>query len=368
MHVCLIFAALGLGGAESQFEQYVRHRPEEVQVTVLYFNNLYDTRSDSLVERLRSAGAAVQFVDLRKATIQGIFRLIGTLRGLRPDVVHTVLAGSAGTWGRLAALLAGVPAIIHSDRSLKPPVTTAQRLLRPILDRRTNRILVNSDAIARWLSESGVPPQKITVIGNGIDFDRFHAGEIEDQRKRWAIPEGVTVAGFLGKLRPEKRLDLLLNAVLQVPEADRPDYLLVGGDGPTKAQADQIIASDPWLRRHVKLCGLVQDVPGFLATIDYLVLTSDREGLPNVVLEAMAMGKPVVATRVSDVPALIEGVGILAEPGSIASIADAISAMQAMSAEKRRELGRSARAKVLTRLEISNVANAFWQVHQEVNR
>ena len=136
----------------------------------------------------------------------------------------------------------------------------------------------------------------------------------------------------------------LLDAILALPENERPDYLVLGGDGPTMPMVKARVAADPWLKECCRVLGVVTDPPGFLASIDYLVLPSDSEGLPNVLLESMASAKTMIASRVADVPTLIEGVGLLMEPGNQASLEAAFRKMCEMGAPGRAHLGEKAAA------------------------
>lgn len=364
--VCLFFPGLGLGGAEKQIASYMRHRPTNVKVTVLYLDNRFDGSPDSMVEAFSEYGATVRHVPMGRANPLAVLQLSRVIRELQPDILHTFLSGSAGTWGRLAGVVAGVKHIFHSDRSLNPPLSRSQKLLRPWLHKRTRRFLPNAEAIADWLLSEGVPQERIRVVQNGVNLERFQPDQVNDLRGPLGIPVESMVAGFLGKFRPEKRLDLLLDAVSQVPVDKRPDYLLLGGDGPTMPEVRRQIQMDPWLRERCVLVGLVKDVPAFMNTIDYLVLSSDREGLPNVVLEAMAMEKPIVATKVAEVPLIAEGVSFLCQTGSSVGLSNAWAAMQTLSANDRKAMGKAARERVLAHWDIRQAAHRFWDLHLEV--
>ena len=113
----------------------------------------------------------------------------------------------------------------------------------------------------------------------------------------------------------------------------------------------------------MRLLGVVADAPAFLAGIDVLVLCSDTEGLPNVVLEAHAMGRPVVATRVSDVPQLIEEARALVPAGDADALADAIAWAVALPAAERAAWGDRARARTVAEFAMPVAAERFWAAH-----
>lgn len=365
--VVFVLSRFALGGAEKQLAALFERRPPSTGSLELHTITFQTPLSDAVAARFRAAGAHDTLVDRQASSFPVFFvRLLQTLRALRPNLVHTVLDASPGTWGRLAAWLTGVPVLVHSDLSLRPQGTRAHRLLRPWLDRRTDRFLPNAQAIAERLVATGVPRERIAVIPCGVDLTTFTSHPSRELRGAWGVPEGAVVAGFLGRFDPLKRLDVLLDAVLALPVAARPDRLVLGGDGPEWPRVEARIAGDPWLAERCRLVGAVHDVPAFLAAVDYLVLSSEVEGLPNVLLEAMAASRPVVATRVSDVPGLVEGVGFLAEPGDARSLAHAWGAMQALDPDARTALGRAGRARVEISYDLDRIATRFWNAHLEL--
>lgn len=277
-----------------------------------------------------------------------------------------MLTGSVGTWGRLAAYFAGVPHLIQADLTMMLEFTRSHKLLDPFLNRLTDVFLPNAHAIAERLQQQGVPHNRIFILPNITDTERFNPRRVSSLRSAWNIPKDAVVAGFIARFRPEKRIDLLLEAMLLVPENERPDYLVLAGDGPSMPMVKKRVASDPWLRDHCLLLGTLEDTPGFYASVDYTLLTSDSEGVPNVVLEAMAMEKPVIATRVSDVPHILKGAGFLSEMGDAAGLAENIRAMQALTPEQRHMLGERGRIKVIRNFSRSHSARVFWNIHKAV--
>lgn len=363
MRVLFVLPGLLAGGAERQFLSYLARRPPTLDVHVAFFVR----DAPRALRQLADTGVVVHCLDRPERSFPAFLgRLVRTVHEVRPRLVHTVLAGSTGTWGRLAALLADVPHVFHSDRSLDPPVSRVHRLLRPALDARTERLFVNAEAISAWLVARGVAQEKLRVLPNGVDLERFAPSKDPGVRRAWGLDGSALVAGFLGRLRREKRVDLLLSALVATPEALRPDVVLIGGDGPERPALELTVRASPWLRAHCRFLGPVDDTPRFLAALDFLVLCSDYEGCPNVVLEALAMAKPVVATAVSDVPRLLDGCGFLARPGDRASLSRALVSMQRLSAQERRQLGARGRARVESAHDLRSAARRFWDAHLEV--
>jgi glycosyltransferase involved in cell wall biosynthesis len=164
-------------------------------------------------------------------------------------------------------------------------------------------------------------------------------------------------------LRPVKRPDLVLDALLLLPEQDRPDLMVFAGDGVMMPGMTTRVRSDPWLRDHVLLLGMVPDSPAFLAAIDFLVLASDTEGLPNAIIEAMAAGIPCVATRVSDVPDLVTDNGWVVPPNDAASLADAMRNLRHMDRAARHALGERGRSRAIEAFGLAAAAKRFWDAH-----
>jgi glycosyltransferase involved in cell wall biosynthesis len=366
--IVYILSSFTVGGAEKQWVIYLQNRPKDFDVDVEVITILPTTAGAKFVEQsFRDLGVKLTMLDRSSMPMLAFFwKLYSTIKASKATIVHTVLTGSVGTWGRLAALLAGVPHIIQSDLTMMLEFTRSHKLLDPFLNRQTDIFLPNAYAIADRLVSSGIPREKIFVMPNITDGERFNPRKVKSLRDQWNIPENAVVAGFIARFRPEKRIDLLLDAILLVPENERPDYLVMGGEGPTMPMVKGRVAADPWLQAHCKLLGTVENTPGFFASVDYTLLTSDSEGIPNVVLEAMAMERPVVATRVSDVPIVLEGAGFLADMGDAGGIAEGIRKVQALSPEQRNALGKKGRAKVLEQFELSKAATAFWDAHKRV--
>ncbi len=365
--VVLVLNSLVLGGAETQLTSLLEADPATLEWIQLELLVVTSRRHPLIVQRLEILGLPITTIDRAQHRFLPFFAaLVRYFRQRRPDIVHTVLTGSSGTWGRLAARLAGVPRVMHSDLSLVPNMSSVQRALTPLVDRLTDRFLPNAAAIAERLRRQGVPARKIRLVRNGVDLTRFDPDAATSLRPAWGIAEGAVVAGFLGMFRREKRPELLLEAVLRLPPEDRPDYLVMAGDGELMPELRRRVDADPWLKERCRLLGVVADTPGLLSSIDFLVLTSDTEGLPNAILEAMAMARPAVATRVSDVPFLLGEHGFLVAPGDAQALGDAIARMVQLGAEQRAAMGRALLARARSEFGMENAVRTFWDAHLEL--
>lgn len=359
-------ASYSVGGTELQLASLIGARPAWAADYHLKTITFLPPRSAEVAQRFSDLGVENTLIDREKMSFPGFFlKLLAEVRRSRPDVLHAMLDSSTGAWGRLAGVIDRVPAIVQSDRSVVEEGTRTHRRLRPFLDRHTQRFLPNAHAIADRLMQSGVPAERITVVPSGVDLGRFDPGRVLPQGRFRRTPE-ETVAGFVGRFHAVKRIDLLLEAVMLLPEGERPDRVVLAGDGPEAGAVRERVAGDAWLRDHVELVGTCDDVPGFLADVDYLVLSSEVEGAPNAVIEAMAMGKPVVATRVSDVPVIVGDTGFLAEPRDARALAVAWGEMQRLSPGARRQLGAAGRKRVEEGYDMRVVAEGFWDAHRRL--
>lgn len=357
--IIFVIPSYAVGGMELQLASLIANRPQWAHDYELQTTTLLPPRSTEIAERYDLLGVQNTLVNRQELAFPAfLFRLIKHFKKESPAIVHALLDSSAGAWGRLAAVLAGVPSIIQSDRSIEVSGTRSHRLFRPFLDRRTARFLPNAHAIAERISNAGVDSKRITVIPSAVDLHRFRPSPLGNREAN------ELVAGFVGRFDPVKRLDILLEALMRVEPHSRPGKVILVGDGPEMENVKSIIANEPWLRKHVELLGRQSDVPAILNGVDYLVHSSEVEGAPNAVIEAMAMGRPVVATRVSDVPRIVGDTGILANPGDVESLANAISRMQILSAGKRKELGERAREKIKREYDIVPIAELFWEAHR----
>ncbi len=237
-------------------------------------------------------------------------------RDIEARLVHTCDL-YANIFGLTAAALAGVPARIGSRREiLTGDKTPVQLAAQRAAYRRAHAVLANSEAAARQLAHEGVDTARIRVIPNGVDLER-----VPPRRTRDIIRRIVTVAN----LRPEKGHDVLIDAAPSILAAYGDAEFHIAGDGPC-ADALAARARERGVAGRVHMLGHCDRIPDLLAGQDLFVLPSRSEALPNAVIEAMAAGLPVVASRVGGIPELIDDrrTGRLVPPGDAAALAAAI--------------------------------------------
>lgn len=214
------------------------------------------------------------------------------------------------------------------------------------IDRRVLRfydhVIAVSDDLRDECARFGVNSDRLTLVPNGIDTDRYRPGGGPKMRKASTL-----TIGAVGRLAPEKGFDVLIKSVAKLVGQGCQLKLKIAGEGSEGAALHEL-CSTLGLHKHVDFMGQVEDMQSFYSMLDIFALSSFREGLPNVVLEAMAMGVPVVSTTVAGIPQLIEDqkTGALVQAGSVDELAEAIRHLTA-SAETRRLLARNARGVVV---------------------
>ena len=253
-----------------------------------------------------------------KFDIRVLWRLRALIRERRIDAVITVGAGDKMFWGRLAAWLEGVPVILSALHSTGWPDTIGRlnRLLTPITDAFVGVATQHSDYL---INVEKFPARQVRVIPNGVDVTRFHnrPGWRCESRKTLGLNPDAPVVGIVAALRAEKNHALFLQAAACLREEMSDAQFLIVGDGPEREEIERTVKALR-LSDCVKLSGSRTDIPKVLASLDVFALTSHIEANPVSILEAMAMGLPVVATDVGSVSETVRpGVtGFLTTPGS----------------------------------------------------
>ncbi len=319
---------------------------------------------DLLVEQLAAAGVAVRFADIGSKWQAPLMvrRLKRLLAEQQPHIVQNFLY-HANVAGTLAASQLGVPHILMGMRVADP------RRLRSWLERRlaadVQRIVCVSQSVADYCRERDFPVAKLTVIPNGIDPSRWSGVQPLDLAEL-GLPTGRKAIVFIGRLHVQKELHELLAALPEVLQ-QLPDYnLLVVGDGPQR-DALQRLAGENGTGQRVHFVGWRNDVPSILAAAEMLVLPSRWEGMPNVVLEAMASARPVVATQAEGV---VELLGELAAEQTV-GVGDMRAFTQriiqfAQNSQLSFEIGQGNRERVLSRFSLQAMVGNYERLYAQL--
>jgi glycosyltransferase involved in cell wall biosynthesis len=297
-----------------------RTDPAKYAITVCYVR---DQRDEVFHIDKRADGLPIDYVEIRerRSLDPGIWRpLRAIVRERRIDIVH---AHEYKT-DLLAWLLAKATPVIplatshgwtgHSARELRLYYPADRWLLA-----RFPRVVAVSSEIKQTLVRAGADPAKVTVVLNGIDHVAFRRepGLRAEARARFGFGPDDVAIGAVGRLEPQKNFPLLLRAFDRLSGEFPRARLVIGGDGSLKAELDSLLATLA-SRDKCRLLGHVSDIAALHHALDALVQSSDYEGTPNAVLEAMAFETPLVATDVGGTAELArDGVeGLIVPPGN----------------------------------------------------
>lgn len=301
------------------------------------------TRLDNALSPVRAAAA--------------LWQLLQALRTAKPDLIHAHSA-KAGILGRLAGWLLGIPVIytVHGF-AFKTAAPLRQRIVARVgewlLAPLTKHMICVAHAERALAATLPIPTSRVSVIHNGIA-----------DSKALACPDApLTRIVMVARLAAPKRADLLIRAFARAAQPDCE--LVLAGEGPQQSTLQAL--ADALAPGRVKFAGAVTDVPTLLASAQIFALTSDHEGFPISILEAMRAGLPVIA---SDLPGIREqledGVcGLLIPDNDEQAWASALTSL-ATDAVLRKRLGDKAQARWRQAFGIGPMADATWQVYQQV--
>jgi glycosyltransferase involved in cell wall biosynthesis len=358
-----------VGGAERVLSHVITRLPSD-----RFRVNLYFLREAGRVGReLFEAGyGGAERLQRRRYDPGAALRLSRYLRKDPPHVLFTLDHHNAMMWGRLAAMLAGVPRVVVASHATglygkRRNFRLSDRWLLEF----TDRVVALSRAHANYLIEhEGVAPGSVTIIENGIPVEEYAAAEdarasLEDEL---GLQERDKVVVMVAGLRPEKAHEIFLEAarLLTVTRSDLK--FLVVGDGPRRAELESM-CTHLNLGPYVRFLGVRRDVARLLHVAHVLTLPSHPavETLPLSVLEAMAAGVPVVATRVGSLPEVIESgrTGVLIDHGNPAALAAAIGKL-VDDPVRSREMATAARGVVGSRFSVGRMVEKYAALFQSL--
>lgn len=322
-----------------------------------------------LFQRARAAGLAV--VELRFASPwdpRSIAAIAGLLRAERVEVVHT--HSSADSWlAGLAARACG--RVLVRTRHISAPMEqrlAGRRFVKPVY-RLPEAIIATSEAIRNALAGLGVSPRRLHVLPSGVDLGRFRVREDGPSLRPGLDLEGSPVITMVAMLRAEKRADVLLEAAAILKrEWPRALFVLAGKGEERHLAALRAQAERLGIAGSLRLLGHREDVPEILAASDVCVLPSaGNEGIPQAVIQYLAVGRPVVATPVGGVPEVIEEgrTGLLVRPGDAAGLAESVGWFLRHPQEAR-QMAEAGRRLACERFDADRVAERTLTIYEEL--
>jgi len=336
------------GGTERQMTELIQRLDRgRFDVHVACFH-----KEGSWLPRVESCAPVTAFPIHGFARPATLARAAAFARWCRSRRIRAVLACDlyANAFALPSAALAGVSARIGSRRELNPDKTSAQIALQRQAYRCAHAVVANSRAAAQQLQSEGLPADRIHIVSNGIDADRFPA-------RSAARP--VTTVLTVANLRKEKAHEVLLGAAARLAATHPHLKFVIAGDGPRAAEL-RALAQRLQIEHQVRFLGHSENVPALLAEADAFVLPSRSEAFPNGAIEAMAAGLPVVASRVGGLLDLIEEgrTGLLVPPDDPSALAAALESLIASPA-RAAALGAAARDEVTRRYSFDRMVRGF---------
>lgn len=358
-----IIKSLGRGGAEMLLPETLRHHdPEQYEFHYIYFLPW----KTQMVEAIEQNGGTVTCIPAKNNL--GIFQKLAVIkkyiRQNNIELVHCHLPW-AGIAGRIAARWAGVPVVYteHNNFSKYHPITKLfSKLTLPLSD-----VVIPVSADADMALKKIMSPKKLRLVLNGVDTDKFNRSETEgDVRKELGIQPTDKVIVAAAVFRKQKRLDLWLQVAKNVLEKNPQSKFIVIGDGPEKQQL-MSLASELNLNDKIIFTGLKENVRPYFGIGDVYLMTSDFEGLPVALLEAMSMGCAPVATNVGGIPEVIENnvSGFLCDAGDVDSISKCVNGLlkDEVLLESVKE---SARKRIEEQFSMKNMVRKLENIYEEI--
>lgn len=323
-----------------------------------------------LVERLRALDVVVHEAPIAARLVNpaALAALVRVCRRVAPAIVQSHGARS-NVYVRLAGRIARVPAVVSTVHNslFDYPVGALRRRAYVAMEVATSpladRIVAVSGAIARDLVERyGLPPAKVVVVRNGIDADGF-AGRAADVRARLGLAADDRVVVVAARMTEQKGHAHLIDALPAIAAAVPRVRCVFAGDGPLRAELEAR-ARHRGVDARCLFLGARTDVADILASADVVALPSRSEGLPFAVLEAMAVGRPVVASAVGGTPEAVDDgrTGRLVPPGDVGALARAVAQVLGDPAGGRR-MGERGALRVRQEFAIGDMVRGLERVY-----
>ncbi|MFH1942970.1 MAG: glycosyltransferase [bacterium] len=360
INVLQLIEGFGWGGAEKKLLELVQRMDREVFSTTVCSLGLYEHIGQQF-ENIRAK--VVRIARKRRVDFSLIPKVAGLIKENRIDVVMTNLF-YADMIGAIAGKLANVGAIFFWEASPVPEWLWKRRLWPYMLAvRLCDRVIAVSDSTAQFLREKrGVPADKISVIPYGVDLNRYSLSNNSDVRRKLGIHGSDRVIGVVARLHPGKGHAYLIDAAQRIAKEFAMVKFVLVGEGDARKDLEERVRRKR-LENHFLFLGYRDDVPDIIGAFDIFMLPSLHEGFPNVILEAMACGKPVVATAVGgSVEAVVDGVtGYLVPPKDSEAMQNRLLYLL-KDRDLAKQMGDAGRARVEEHFSLEKQVDGFEQL------
>jgi glycosyltransferase involved in cell wall biosynthesis len=353
LRVCHMIGSLRFGGAERQFVNTLNYLPCVAKFAI----SLQSQESARLHAFLHREIPLFWIGARRRYLPYYVWKIACLLRQLRIDVMHTHMLW-VSLYGAVAARMAGVPVVVTTEHGKNLWKNAYHRWIeRALVSRIADmRICVSEDVLCIRRDREGIPSEKLIYVPNGTEIP---APIIRKNSKPVMI-------GSVGRFIEAKDYPTLIKAAAILRDSGREFRLYILGDGPTRPHLERDIAALE-LQSMVHLPGFQCDIGNWLTQFDVFVMSSIREGLPLALLEGMAYGLPIVATRVGGIPNSVEHgrEGILVEPRNPDALAAALQ-MLIDDFSKRCEFGERARQRAMREFSIQTVCKQHIELYETI--
>jgi len=315
---------------------------------------------------MEAQGIQVFYLEMKRRRFPlSILHLKRILKREKVDILHTFLF-HANIIGRLAGKWAGVGRIISSTRIAERRQNFHCELLRLTRGLVHCELAVSQDVRDFMIDRAKISPEKITVIPNGLDFELYRRADRIAARKKLNIPPRAFIICFVGRLDEQKRPDLLLKAYAKIKKRIRGGKVIIVGDRPSKEPVVSL-ARRLGIEGSVDFPGWRKDAVDFIAASDIFVLPSMWEGMSNVTMQALAVGTPVITTKVEGMNELLMGgrCGVMVQRDNFDELAAAIVDLYE-SPEKRRALATAGREHIEKNYRIEDVVRKYEDKYIEI--
>ncbi|BBB90124.1 MAG TPA: glycosyltransferase family 4 protein [Methylomusa anaerophila] len=333
------------------------------------------------VEKIRNRGFVYHTVYISRKIepvkdLQSIYKLYKLFKTQKYDIVHTHTA-KAGFTGRIAAKLAGIPLIIHTTHGL--PFYEGQskwkynfyRLLEKFAATACHYIFnQNYDDYYKVINNSIKDEKHVYYEGNGVNVKRLNAiaqaVNVEEKKKELGLAADSFIIGYFARFEPVKGHKSFICAVEKLVADYKNVVCILGGRGPLEDEIKELVTAKK-LDKHFKFLGFRDDVHELLKITDLVVLASEKEGIPRILMESMCIGTPVVATNVIGTKELVvdDECGLLVEYLDVDGLYNAMKTIYAHP-EKRRQFVQNGKERIIKEFNEDVVVKRIHDKYQEI--
>lgn len=301
--ICYVIGTLEIGGAEKQLLKLCANIDKtKFQPTVISLRSGGPLKKEFLKKGIR----VIEADKKQKIDIGFFFRLIRILKKEKPDIVHTFMF-TANTWGRISAVLCKTPVIFSSERC----VDVYKRWYHLLIDRFllffTKQVIANSQSVKQFYMQfEHINKRKISVIRNGLNIKKFQNLQLSpDKKKELGLDRAEYIVGAGGRFTEQKGFTYLLKSIPAILREFPECVFVIIGDGSLRKSFEELVMN-LHIEKNVVFTGYRNDITEIFSACDLIAAPSLFEGMPNIVMEAMALGKAVVATDIPEMKEVIQ--------------------------------------------------------------